>query len=83
MKNILRNLLVLFPAASTPALAAGGSEANGIGLLVILFLAFCAVIVVFQAIPGLVLFFSMLRGLFSTSSRKAASLLGDKDKGRG
>jgi hypothetical protein len=76
MKNILKAALVVFLAGSSTALAAGGAETEGLSLLVIVFLAFGAVIVVFQAIPGLILFYSMIRGLFSAPARKAASVTG-------
>jgi hypothetical protein len=46
------------------ALAASGGKGEGSGVLIILFLTFGALIIVFQFIPGVVLFVSMIKGLF-------------------
>jgi hypothetical protein len=46
------------------ALAAPGGREEGSGALIILFLAFGALVLVFQLIPGAVLFVSMIKGLF-------------------
>ncbi len=54
-----------------PAFAAGTGVAKGSSFLLILFLGFAALIVVFQFIPGLVLFFSMLKGLFTAAPKKS------------
>ena len=51
-------------AAST-AFAAGGAESEGNGPLVMLLLGTGAMIVVFQMLPGLALFGSLIKGLFS------------------
>ena len=53
-----------------PALAVESRVAKGSSFLLILFLGFFALIVVFQFIPGLVLLFSMLKGLFSQALKK-------------
>lgn len=50
--------------------AASGDAAGGSGILVVLFLVFGALILVFQLIPGLVLFSSMLKGLFSSVGKE-------------
>jgi hypothetical protein len=54
----------------TPAFAADGGIATGTSILVILFLGFAALIIVFQFVPGLALFFSMLKGIFSGAHKK-------------
>ncbi len=63
MKTTLATMMTLL-AAST-AFAASGAESEGNGLLVTLFLGIGALIVVCQMLPGLALFGSMVRGLFS------------------
>lgn len=63
MKTIARHMVMILSITS-PALAANGIEPEGNGLLVILFLGFGALIIVFQLIPGLMLFGSMVKGLF-------------------
>ncbi len=51
-----------------PAFAAGGN-ATGTSFLLIMFLGFFAVIVVFQFIPALVLFYNMLKGIFMKTNK--------------
>ena len=46
------------------AIENAGPESSGSGLAVILFLVFIALIIVGQLIPGVMLFFSMMKGLF-------------------
>jgi hypothetical protein len=53
--------------AATPAYAA--SETGEVGLLMWMFLGFGALIVVMQTIPGMILFGSMLKGMFSKSAK--------------
>lgn len=62
--KIMMAILTAAIVEATPALASGGSETMGTSLLVILFLVFAALIVAFQLIPSLMLFGSMLKGLF-------------------
>jgi hypothetical protein len=71
MRTLIKSILVTL-AWVVPALAAEGGAAKGSSLLLILFLGFAALIVVFQFIPGLVLFFSMLKGIFTAAPKKAA-----------
>jgi hypothetical protein len=70
MGTMLRTLIVT-QSLVTPALAADGGVAKGSSLLLILFLGFGALIVVFQFIPGMMLFFSMLKGLFTVAPKRA------------
>jgi len=61
-------LLTVAMLKATPALASTGDpETTGTSLLVLLFLVFGALIVAFQLIPSLVLFSSMLKGLFGNA----------------
>jgi hypothetical protein len=56
---------------TTPVLASSGQETMGTSLLAFLFLGFGSFIVVCQLIPGLVLFCSMLKGLFNGAATKS------------
>lgn len=76
MKNILRSALIVLLGSSTTALAASGADSGGLSWMVILFLVFGGLILVLQVGPGLVMFFSMLKGLFSESSKKAVPAVG-------
>ncbi|TRZ53732.1 hypothetical protein D4S03_01345 [bacterium] len=68
--KILMKILAVIAVWATPALASKDAETMGGSLLVLLFLGFGALIVVFQMIPGLLLFVSMLKGLFVSAENK-------------
>ena len=53
----------------TPALAATGGAVQGVSIILILFIGFAALIIVLQFIPGLALFFSMVKGLFRAAPK--------------
>jgi len=72
MGTLIKALIVTL-ALVAPALASNGSEGKGSTILLILFLGFAALIVVFQFIPGLVLFFTMLKGIFTAAPKKASA----------
>jgi len=74
MKTTIRSLFALLAASGT-ALAASGAESDSNGFMVTLFLAFGALVIAFQLVPGLLLFGSMIRGLFAKPSD--ASAMGD------
>jgi hypothetical protein len=82
MKNILKSALVVLLGSSTTALAAGSAETGGLSWMVILFLVFGGLILVFQLIPGFLLFLSMLKGFFSASSKDTVPAVGSKGDGK-
>lgn len=69
MKSFV-NILILLSCFSTSAYAATAVGTEGGSFLLTLFIGFFALIVVFQLIPAVILFFGMLKGLFSRD-RKA------------
>jgi hypothetical protein len=80
MKTLLRTLTATL-ALVVPALAANGSEPEGSGLLIILFFGFGALIVVFQLVPGLVLFVTMVKELFTPAPKKATATASKNSEG--
>ena len=65
----------------TQALASGGGDGEGLSLLATFFIAFGVLIILFQFIPGLLLFGGMLKGLFSSADKKTkASATGSNGK---
>ncbi len=74
MKTLIRTLIATLVTVS-PAFAAGAHDGKGSSLLLFLFLGFAALIIVFQFIPGLVLFASMLRGLFTSAPKKTSEAM--------
>ena len=70
MKNIYAIVLAI-AITGTQALASGGGiDGNGLNLLTTLLIAFGALIIIFQFVPGIILFFGMLKGLYSVSEKK-------------
>ena len=67
--KILTAILTAIMVNETSALASGGQETMDTSLLVLLFLGFGAFIVVCQLIPSIVLFCSMLKGLFDSTAK--------------
>jgi heme exporter protein D len=70
--NMIKTLAALFVAGAASAFAAtSGSAGEGSGPFIWVFLGFTVLVVMLQAIPALILFVSMLRGLFSPSAKEA------------
>jgi hypothetical protein len=62
--KIIGAILTAVTVEATPALASNDPETLGTSLLVLFFLGFGALIIAFQLIPSLLLFGSMLKGIF-------------------
>jgi hypothetical protein len=69
MRTLLKGILTSL-AWIAPAIAATEANPEGSNLLLAVFLGFGAMIVVFQLIPSLILFGSMLKGIFSRSDKQ-------------
>jgi hypothetical protein len=70
--NIIKMVIALLGACSASAFAANtGVAGEGGGPLVWFFIGFGVLVVMLQAVPAVILFVSMLRGLFSTSEKEA------------
>jgi hypothetical protein len=73
MKHTVTALGALM-AMATPAMAAGATEKEGTGIGVIVFLAFAALIIAFQLIPGFFMLSAMVKGIFGKGAIKAESV---------
>ena len=58
-------------AMVTPVMAAGATETDGTSIGIIVFLAFAALIIAFQLIPGFFLLSAMIKGIFGKGATKA------------
>ncbi|MDT8440484.1 MAG: hypothetical protein RQ723_02345 [Desulfuromonadales bacterium] len=74
MKTTLRILITILAGSASAAYAAQSAEAEGAGVLAYLFVGFFALIVVSQLVPAMILFFGMLKGLFTREAKKDASV---------
>jgi hypothetical protein len=66
-------LMVLALLGNASLAYAGGGESGDLSLGTFIFLGFLALILVFQAVPGLILFYSMIKGLFAPLPLKVAA----------
>ena len=82
MKIFMGKVLSALAAGTTTAYAATGAESSGPGFLTIAFLSFLAAIIAIQFIPGLILFFGLLRGIFSASTKKKVSAVAEGNSDR-
>ncbi len=68
MKSIVINTLLLLACFASSSFAAESSPEGG-SFLLTLFIGFFALIVVFQLVPAVILFFGMLKGLFAREQK--------------
>ncbi len=74
MKKLVMQGLLLFGIAGT-ALASEAAESGGGGMLVALFFGFVGVVVLFQLVPSLVVFFSLIKEIFAPRQPKATQVV--------
>jgi hypothetical protein len=63
MRTLISFLIAL--GSTSTAFAASGAENDGTGLFFWLFVGFASMIISFQFIPAILMFFGMAKGLFS------------------
>lgn len=68
--RIVLNTMMLSLAAVTPAFAASTTRVYNSGILVLVFLGFCALVVVAQLIPALITLWGMLKSVVSGEGRQ-------------
>ena len=73
ISTALFSTLAITLASSTGALASSAATNKVFisGPLILLFLGFCALVVVMQCIPATIMFYTMIKAAFSTSDKKA------------
>jgi len=74
MKKLVLQGLMMFGIAGT-ALASGAAESGGGGWMIAIFLGFFAVVILFQLIPSLVVFFSVIKEIFAHRQTKAPQVV--------
>jgi hypothetical protein len=73
MKNTMRGLGWMMVYGASVAYAAPTGEGAGMSLLGYLFLGFFALIIVSQLVPACILFYGMVKGVFSTGEKTDAA----------
>jgi hypothetical protein len=74
MKNTMRGLGWMMVYGASVAYAAPTGEGDGMSLLGYLFLGFFTLIIVTQLVPAGILFFGMVKGVFSAGKKADATL---------
>lgn len=74
MKYVARGLGFLAAYGTSAAYAASAGEGEGMSLLGYLFLGFFTLIIITQLVPAVLLFFGMIKGVFSTGKKADAAL---------
>ena len=70
MKSIIAT--ILFALAATPAFAIDTAQTYNSGILVLLFVGFCALLIIAQLVPAVLALFGMTKEAAKNSSRKVA-----------
>jgi hypothetical protein len=73
MRNIITTTIAML-AAATPAFAATAGRIGQSGLFVWIFLGFCALIVVAQVVPAVLLIVGMVKGMVATKETAEAKV---------
>lgn len=68
--RLATSTLAILLAAASPALAVDTTQVYNSGFLVLAFLGFCALIVVVQLIPAIILMIGSLKSMASGASKK-------------
>ena len=72
MKNTFRIATLIAIMQANSAFAATGAEAGGFSLIGWIFLGFLALIVTLQFVPALIMFGSMMAGVFGKAKNREA-----------
>ncbi len=75
MKTVYATAGSLMITGTQAVASGGGSSGEGLSLLATFFIAFGVLIVLFQFVPGVMLFVGMLKGLFSPEDKKTGEAL--------
>lgn len=75
MKTVYATIFSVAITATQALASAGSSDGESLSLLATFFIAFGALIILFQFIPGILLFYGMLKGLFTSAEKKSTASL--------
>ena len=65
----LRMFLSIAAGSASAAYAATGVQSEGAGILTYFFIGFFALIIVSQLVPSMILFFGLVKGIFSSPEK--------------
>lgn len=74
MKTTVRLFVSILAGTASAAYATPGAATEGGGFLAYLFVGFFALIIITQLVPAMILFFGMVKGLFTQEKKEASSI---------
>lgn len=75
--RIFSGTLAMLAASAVQSFAAAGAREDTSGIVVWVFLGFCALIVVAQLVPAAMMLFGLVKGAFSPTPKTAKSKAGE------
>ena len=82
MKTVYATILSLSITGTKALASGGGGDGEGLSLLATFFIAFGVLVVMFQFVPGIMLFFGMLKGLFSSTEKNTTEAVAGNGENR-
>lgn len=70
----MKMLLSMVIGSASAVYAASGVQGEDAGILAYFFVGFFALIIVTQLVPAMILFFGMVKGLFSSSEKTSVKI---------
>ena len=70
----MRMLISMVAGSTSAAYAAAGTHGEGAGILAYFFIGFFALIIVTQLVPAMILFFGLVKGLFTRPEKTSVKV---------
>lgn len=70
----LRMLISMVAGSASAAYSATGMQSEGAGILAYFFVGFFALIIVSQLVPAMILFFGLVKGIFSRQEKSSVNV---------
>ena len=70
----MKMLISMVAGSASVAYATTGMQGEGAGILAYFFVGFFALIIVTQLVPAMILFFGMVKGLFSSAEKTSVKV---------
>jgi hypothetical protein len=67
----MKLLMAMMAGSASAVFAAAGTQGEDMGILAYMFIGFFALVVVSQLVPAMILFFGMVKALFSRSEKSS------------
>lgn len=79
MKTMSAAIISLLMTVSQAVASGSGGEVESLSLMAIFFIGFGALIILFQAVPAILLLTGMIKGIFAAADKKPSEALAGSD----